>query len=79
MINILKQYVWETDEQQLYELLKDGYVEVYRDVNLSSIYEELIEGMENDDMEEAFEYYFGYYGLNELLLVDGMHYWLTLE
>ena len=78
MMDILKQYVWETDENELKELIEDGYVITYLDVSLSVIYGELLAYLDGN-IEEQIQSMFGYYGLHHLLLVDGNYYWLTLS
>ena len=77
-MDILKRYIWETDENELNELIEDGYSVTYLDVSLSVIYGELLSCLDGD-VTEQIESMFGYYGLHELLLVGGMYYWLTLS
>ena len=69
----IRNRVWETDESELNELIDAGYEVIYFDVSLSVIYKELTNCFTND---EQIEQHFGYYGLNELLQVDGMYYWI---
>ena len=68
----IRNRVWETDESELNELIDAGYEVIYFDVSLSVIYKELTNCFTDEQINEQF----GYYGLNELLQVDGMYYWI---
>ena len=70
----LNRHVWKTDETELKELIETGYDVIYQDVSLSVIYEELANCFTDEQIAE----HFGYYGLCELVQVDGMYYWLML-
>ncbi len=77
MTEILQDYVWETDENELRELINSGYEIIYQDINLSVIYEYIAELYnENELQEEIHKHLLGYYGLCRLLHVDGMFYWI---
>ena len=76
-MDILKQYVWETDQDELNELIETGYTIIYLDASLSVIYGELLQYF-NGNIEYQIKELFGYYGLHELLLIDDMYYWLML-
>ena len=78
MIDILKDYVWETDQAELNDQLETGYIIIYVDVNLSVICAELLQYFD-DDTDQRINELFGHYGLHNLLLVDGMYYWLKLS
>ena len=77
MMDILKDYVWETDQAELDDQLETGYTIIYADVSLSVIYGELLQYF-NDDIDQQVKDLFGYYGLHNLLLIDGIYYWLML-
>lgn len=76
MIDVLQEYVRDTDEAELLDLIELGYQEIYSDVSLSVIYEELSICFNNDEMEQRIEHMFGYYGPGVLLHVAGTYYWL---
>ena len=77
MMDILKQYVWKTDQDELNELIEDGFTVLYADVSLSVIYGELLQYFnDRDDMDQVLKELFGYYGLHALRLLDGVYYWL---
>lgn len=77
MIETLKRYVWETDADELNELIEDGFAVLYADVSLSVIYGELLQYFDGrDDMDQVLKELFGYYGLHALRLFDGVYYWL---
>ena len=77
-MDILKQYVWKTDQDELNELIETGYTIIYADVSLSVIYGEILQCFDGNIKDQIKEL-FGYYGLHELLLIDGMYYWLVLS
>lgn len=76
MIDVLREYIWQTNEDELKDLIDLGYAEIYADVSLSVIYEELSICFSNDEMEQRIEHMFGYYGPGVLLHVAGTYYWL---
>ncbi len=76
MIDTLKEHVWDACDSELQELIRLGYEIVYRDVNLSAIYEELSNGFHDYEMRQQIQDIFGYYGLGALLKIDGVYYWL---
>jgi len=77
MTEILQDYVWETDENELRELINSGYEIIYQDVNLSTIYDEIANCYENHELQEQIlKHLLGYYGLCVLVHVDGVYYWL---
>ena len=75
-MEVLKEYVWETDETELHDLIDSGYDVISQDVDMSVIYEELANCFDNDELEQRIKEHFGYYGLCELIQVDGVYYWL---
>ena len=75
-MNILQDYVWESDENQLREFIELGFEVMYLDVNLSVIYEEIEGCFENHEVHQKINEHFGFYGLSALLHVDGMYYWI---
>lgn len=77
MTEILQDYVWETDVNELQDLIASGYEIIFQDVNLSAIYEYIAELYNEDELqEEIHKHLLGYYGLCRLLQVDGMFYWI---
>ena len=75
-MEVLRDYVWETDNDELQELIDSGYELVYADVSLEVIYEQFFDCFEGREVDQRIEEHFGYYGLYALLYVEGMHYWL---
>ena len=75
MIDTLREYVWETDEDELNGLRDSGYDIFYFDVSLSVIYEE-ISTYYSEGIDQWIEHMFGYYGPGVLLHVAGTYYWL---
>lgn len=75
-MEVLKDYVWETDESELNDLIDSGYEVIYFDVSLSVIYAELSNCFDNQEVHRNILDIFGYYGPGALLKVDGVYYWL---
>ncbi len=77
MTEILRDYVWNADKNELLELIESGYEIIFQDVNLSAIYEYIAELYNEDELEEQIHrHLLGYYGLCILVHVDGVYYWL---
>ena len=75
-MEVLKGHVWETDETELKDLIDSGYAEIYADVSLSVIYEEIANYFDSHEVRQRIKDIFGYYGPGVLLKVDGVYYWL---
>ena len=76
MIDILQDYVWEADKNELMELVDLGCEIIYQDVSLTVIYDELVTCFDNNELQQQIKEHFGFYGLSALLHVDGMYYWI---
>ncbi len=76
MTEILQDYVWETDKNELQGLIKSGCEVIYSDINLSVIYEEIAGCFKNNEVHKKIKEHFGFYGLSALLYVNGVYYWI---
>lgn len=75
-MEVLKGHVWETDETELKDLIDSGYAEIYADVSLSVIYEEIANCFDSHEVRQRIKDIFGYYGPGVLLKVSGVYYWI---
>lgn len=76
MIDTLQSYVWISSEREMQDFINSGYDIIYQDVNLYTIYDELSNCYNNDNLQRRIEEHFGYYGLSLLLQVNSMYYWI---
>ena len=76
MTEILQDYVWESDNNELQELVNSGCEVIYSDINLSIIYDVIASCFKKSEVHRKIKEHFGFYGLSALLHVDNVYYWI---